>query len=69
MPKVVKYFILGMSKTLDIGNNIPIYEINTKNNIRQSWENVGSTIEKRLSKGLEDEQRKCTNKNNRARIC
>jgi|GEM_PF-2313260 len=27
MPKVFKYFILGMSKTLDIGSNMSIYEI------------------------------------------
>lgn len=68
MPKVIKYFILGMSKTLDIGNNISIYEIERKSNIGKSWNNVGSTIEKRLSKGLKDEQARCNNKN-RARIC
>lgn len=68
MPQVVKYFLLGMNKTLDIGNNSVIYEINTESNIRKTWENVGSTIEKRISKGLENEQRKCNNKN-RAKIC
>lgn len=46
MPRVLKYFILGMSKTLDIGSNTSIYRIDTKSNIRKSWENVGSTISK-----------------------
>lgn len=68
MPRVIKYFILGMSKTLDIGNNTSIYEIDTKSNIKKSWKNVGSTIEGRISKGLANEQRKCSNKE-RARIC
>jgi hypothetical protein len=68
MPRVIKYFILGMSKTLDIGNNTSIYEIDTKSNIRKSWKNVGSTIEGRISKGLSNEQRKCSSKE-RARIC
>ena len=69
MPRVIKYFILGMSKTLDIGNNMSIYEIDAKSNIRKSWKNVGSTIEGRISKGLTDEQRKCTNNKERTRIC
>lgn len=51
MPRVIKYFLLGMSKTLDIGNNTSIYEIDTKSNIRKSWKNVGSTIDSRISKG------------------
>lgn len=68
MPRVIKYFILGMSKTLDIGNNTSIYKIDSKSNIRKSWKNVGSAIENRISEGLVDEQRKCSNKN-RARIC
>ena len=68
MPRVIKYFILGMGKTLDIGNNTSIYNIDTKSNIRKSWKNVGSAIECRISEGLVDEQRKCSSKN-RARIC
>ncbi len=68
MPRVIKYFILGMSKTLDIGNNASIYEIDTKSNIKKSWENVGSTLKNRIEKGTADEQRKCTSKS-RARIC
>lgn len=67
MPRVIKYFILGMSKTLDIGNNVSIYEIDAKSNIKESWKNVGSTIESRILKGLTDEQRKCSSKD-RARI-
>ncbi|MFW2600175.1 hypothetical protein [Aliarcobacter butzleri] len=68
MPRVIKYFILGMGKTLDVGNTASIYEVNTKSNIKKSWKNVGSTIENRITKGIIDEQRKCNNKG-RARIC
>lgn len=67
MPQVVKYFLLGMNKTLDIGNNSFIYEIDTKSNIRKSWEDVGSVLEKRISKGLKNEQRNSSNRS-RARI-
>lgn len=68
MPRVIKYFLLGMSKTLDIGNNSSVYKVDTKSNIKKSWESVGSTLEKRVLKGLADEQRKCDSKD-RARIC
>ncbi len=68
MPMVIKYFLLGMSKTLDIGNNTSIYKIDARSNIKKSWKNVGSTIESRISKGLADEQRKCNDKD-RIGIC
>jgi len=58
MPKIAKYFILGIGKTMDIGNSMSIYKIDTRNNIEKSWANVGSTIKKRLSLGLENEQKK-----------
>lgn len=48
MPKAIKYFLIGMSKTLDIGNTTRIYEKKQKSNIRNSWKNVGSSIEKNL---------------------
>lgn len=62
MPQVVKYFLLGMNKTLDIGNNSFIYEIDTKSNIRKSWEDVGSVLEKRILEGLRNEQRNSSNR-------
>lgn len=68
MPRVLKYFILGMSKTLDIGNNTNIYHINSRGNIKKSWKNVGTVLQDNISKGIADERRKCNNQD-RARIC
>lgn len=59
MSRIIKYFILGMSKTLDIGNNNHIYPIDARGNIRKSWKNVGTALENNISKGLMNEQRKC----------
>lgn len=49
MISVVKYFILGASKVFDFTNRTRIYEIDYKNNIKKSWDNVGLSMNKRIS--------------------
>ena len=54
MPRFIKCFILGMSKTIDIGNTLEIHRAtNIKaNNISQSWKNVGIVVKEKMDKDL-----------------
>ncbi len=52
MARFVKYFVLGMSKTLDIGNRLEIHRHThkTTDNIQDSWKNIGLLIKENMHK-------------------
>lgn len=57
MPRFVRSFIIGMSKTIDIGNTMRVYQAPLEDNIKKSWRTVGIALEKELCQGINSARR------------